>query len=280
MITNKTVLPNGLKIVTHEMTDRDSVAIGIWVNVGGRYEEDRIKGAAHFLEHIVFKGSKKFACEEIKQLIEGKGGTLNAFTAEEQTCFYAKIPSSHLDQTFDVLADMAFFPKINPKDMEKEKTVIIEEIKMYHDLPQYQVMDLLDSAVWPDHPLGKNLAGTVESVGGMSRADLAGFHRFYYGGSNAAIVASGKIKHAHLVSLIKRKLAGVKMAAPRGFARANNIQTAPRCRFIEKKIEQMHLAMGMLGYDNFQKERYALHLLSVILGGNMSSRLFVQVREK
>ncbi len=138
----KDKLSNNLRVVTHDVKDRDSIAIGFWVGVGGRFEEDRIKGAAHFLEHIVFKGSQKYSCEEIKEKIEGVGGALNAFTSEEQTCFYAKIPAKHVEQTFDVLADMVFFPKILPKDVKKESTVIVEEIKMYHDLPQYFVLEL------------------------------------------------------------------------------------------------------------------------------------------
>ena len=113
----KTILDNGLRIVTHDMKERDSLAIGIWVGVGGRYEQDRLKGAAHFLEHVVFKGSDRYSCEQIKELIEGKGGTLNAFTSEEQTCYYAKIPSQHLSRTFDVLADIVFFPELSSKDV-------------------------------------------------------------------------------------------------------------------------------------------------------------------
>src|SRR3989338_1233423 len=148
----QTTLAQDLRVVTNDMKERDSLSLGIWVGSGGRHEEDRVKGVAHFLEHIVFKGSKKFSCDEIKQKIEGIGGSLNAFTTEEQTCYYAKIPAKHLDKTFDVLADIVFYPSISSADVEKERGVIIEEIKMYRDLPQYYVLELLDQLMWTGQP--------------------------------------------------------------------------------------------------------------------------------
>lgn len=276
----KDVLPNNLRIVTHDVKDRDSISIGFWVGVGGRYEEDRIKGAAHFLEHIVFKGSQKFSCEAIKEKIEGVGGALNAFTSEEHTCFYAKIPAKHLEQTFDVLADMVFFPKILPKDVKKESTVIIEEIKMYHDLPQYFVLELLDQLLWPNHPLGKNLAGTTETVSGMTSQDLKGFHQHYYAPGNIVVAACGNLNHQKMVDLTKRKLGFLKKKGEWDFIKADHIPAKPGTRFFKKDIEQMHLALGMPGYDESHPDRYVLSMLSIILGGNMSSRLFVEVREK
>lgn len=276
----KDVLSNNLRVVTHDVKDRDSISIGFWVGVGGRYEEDRIKGAAHFLEHIVFKGSQKFSCEEIKEKIEGVGGALNAFTSEEQTCFYAKIPSKHLEQTFDVLADMVFFPKILPKDVKKESTVIVEEIKMYHDLPQYFVLELLDQLLWPNHPLGKSLAGTTETVSGITSQDLKGFHQHYYAPGNIVIAACGNLNHKKMVDLTKRKLGSIKKKGEWRFVKADHIQAKPGTRFFKKDIEQMHLALGMPGYADSHPDRYVLSMLSIILGGNMSSRLFVEVREK
>ena len=215
----KTALKNGLRVITHTIKDRDSIALGFWIGVGGRYEDDHIKGAAHFLEHIVFKGSQKYSCEEIKSLIEGIGGTLNAFTSEEQTCFYARIPSKHLKQTFDVLADMVSHPKIAIKDVDKEKTVIVEEIKMYHDLPQYFVLELLDALLWPGHPLGKNLAGTPESVMGMSDKDLKRFHQHFYAPGNIVVAACGNLTHEKIVALVKKKLGGLHPSSKIGIER-------------------------------------------------------------
>src|ERR1039458_3829680 len=190
-----TQLPNKIRIVTQEFKDRESTSIGVWVAAGGRYESQENKGGAHFLEHIAFKGSAKYSCDEIKQLVEGMGGNLNAFTAEEETCYYAKVPASHLKETFDVLADISFFPKIALKDLEKERTVILEEIKMYHDLPQYHVGELLEELLWPDHPLGQSLAGTSKSVGGMTVFHLRDFKKSHYVPADTVISACGSMKH-------------------------------------------------------------------------------------
>ncbi|MBP9853634.1 MAG: insulinase family protein [Candidatus Omnitrophica bacterium] len=273
-------LKNGLRIITQEMKDRGSVAIGIWVGVGGRYEQDRLRGATHFVEHIVFKGSQKNSCEQIKEKIEGVGGSLNAFTSEEQTCFYAKIPSQHLTQTLGVLTDMVFHPNIKKTDVVKEKTVIIEEIKMYHDLPQYFVMELLDGLLWPNHPLGKQLAGTMESVSGLTAKDLQKFHETYYFPGNVVISACGNLNHESFVNQIKKTLSSVKGNGEITFQPFNEVQSQPRTHFFKKDIEQMHLALGLPGYHEDHPDKYVLTLLSIILGGNMSSRLFVEVREK
>ncbi len=276
----KTVLSNGLRIITHDMKERDSITLGFWVGVGGRYEDDRLKGAAHFLEHIAFKGSRKYTCEQIKVLVEGVGGALNAFTSEEQTCFYAKIPSKHLKQTLDVLADIVIHPNIADKDVAKEKTVILEEIKMYRDMPQYIVFELLDELLWPGHPLGKNLTGTPETIHAMTPVDLSGFHKMYYVPGNMVIAASGKVGHQEIVRLAKDKMGGLPSREPCGYRKADNSQFRPRLKLFKKDIEQMHIAFGTIGVDENHRDKYALSLLSVILGGNMSSRLFVEIREK
>ncbi len=276
----KTTLPNGLRVVTHDMKDRDSIALGFWIGVGGRHEEDPLKGAAHFLEHIVFKGSKKYSCEEIKTSIEGVGGTLNAFTSEEQTCFYAKIPTKYLKKTFDVLADMVTRPNISDPDIVKEKTVVVEEIKMYRALPQYAVMELLDGLLWPGHPLGKNLAGTPETVTGLSQKDIEGFHKRHYVPSNIVVAACGNLNHKQIVAMAQERFGKIPKETQPSYIKADNSQSKPRINLFPKKIEQMHLALGMIGYDENHKDRHALNLLSVILGGNMSSRLFVEIREK
>ncbi|VAW18401.1 hypothetical protein MNBD_BACTEROID05-306, partial [hydrothermal vent metagenome] len=274
------ILKNGLKIVTKEIKNRDSIAIGFWAGVGGRYEEKRIKGAAHFLEHIVFKGSAKYSCEEIKEKIEGVGGSINAFTSDEQTCFYAKIPAKHIDRTFDVLADMVFHPTIKSADVNKEKGVITEEIKMYHDLPQYYVMELLDRLMWPKHPLGDSLAGSIETVDAMTFKDLKGFHKEYYGPQNIVLAVCGNVSHEKMVCLAKRKLNSLMATQPVTYKPAADLNGGAKVFFEKRDIEQMHLALGVRGFHENDKRRYTLNLLNVILGGNMSSRLFAQVREK
>ena len=275
-----TKLSNNIRVITRELKDRDSAAVGIWVGVGGRYEEDKNKGAAHFMEHMAFKGSQKYSCDEIKQLIEGVGGALNAFTSEEQTCYYSKVPVKFLPRAFDILADMAFFPKIDPADMEKERAVILEEIKMYHDLPQYYVIELLDGLLWPDHPLGKSLAGTAQSVGAMNRDDLKNFHQSFYVPGNIVVSGCGSLKHEVLVGLVQKKLAKIHGKKDRNYIKTTNGRLEPASRFYRKEIEQMHLAIGMRGYETNHKDLYVLAILNIILGGNMSSRLFNEVREK
>lgn len=275
-----TQLPNKIRIVTQEFKDRDSASIGVWLAAGGRYEAQENKGVAHFLEHMAFKGSAKYSCVEIKQLIEGVGGNLNAFTAEEETCYYAKVPSHHLKETFDVLADISFFPTLSHKDLEKERTVILEEIKMYHDLPQSYVGELLEELLWPDHPLGQSLAGTSKSVGGMTVGHLRDFKKSHYVPANTVITACGSIKHEELVGLVRGKLGKLTGPVSPFYIPARRNQEAPTVHLYHKQTEQMHLALGFLAYEINHKDYYVLALLSIILGGNMSSRLFNEVREK
>jgi predicted Zn-dependent peptidase len=275
-----TQLPNKIRIVTQEFKDRESASIGIWLAAGGRYESKENKGVAHFLEHMAFKGSAKYSCDEIKQLVEGVGGNLNAFTAEEETCYYAKVPANHLKATFDVLADISFFSRIAPKDLEKERTVILEEIKMYHDLPQYYVGELLEELLWPGHPLGQSLAGTSSSVGSMSIAHLRDFKSSYYAPANTVIAACGSMKHEELVAWVAAKLGKLTSPLALSYIPARRTQDKPAVHLYHKQTEQMHLALGYLSYETNHKDYYVLALLSIILGGNMSSRLFNEVREK
>ncbi len=276
----KSVLKNGLRIVTHEIKDRDSISLGVLAGVGGRHEDDLFKGAAHYLEHVVFKGTEKYSCDAIKETIEGVGGTLNAFTSEEQTCFYAKIPSKFLNRTFDVLADLVFSPLITRKDVERERGVILEEIKMYHDLPQYYVMELLEGLVWPDHPLGKSLAGTFESVEAMTQKQLKNFYERHYIPNNIVIAACGNIEHQDLVDLARKKTDKFPFAEKLETFPAPKHREEPGVVFCVKPIEQMHVALGMQGMSINDEGRYALGILNIIMGGNMSSRLFNEVREK
>jgi predicted Zn-dependent peptidase len=275
-----TTLPNKIRIVSREFKDRESASIGVWVAAGGRYENKLNKGVAHFMEHMAFKGSAQYSCEEVKQLVEGVGGNINAFTAEEETCYYAKVPQHHFKKTFDILADITFYPKLAPQDLEKERAVILEEIKMYHDLPQYYVTELLEELLWPDHPLGQSLAGTPESVGEMSVARVKDFQRFHYLPANTVISACGPIKHEELVKLVAAKLGKLKGPQGPSYIPARQTQDKPAAHLHVKATEQMHLALGYLAYETNHKDYYVLALLSIILGGNMSSRLFDEVREK
>jgi len=276
----KTTLPNGIRIVSYPIKNRSSVSLGFFVGAGARHESDSIAGAAHFLEHIVFKGSKKYTCDEIKNRVEGIGGMLNAFTGDEETCYYAKIPSKFFEQTFETFADMVYHPKIATSDMAKEKTVIVEEIKMYRDLPQFHVTEILDELMWPNHPLGRSLAGTPQSVGRMTQKNLRTFHEEHYSGRNTVIALCGNISHTDAVRLAKTYLKNLKLLQRSSSLRAEVTQDEPRVKVLKKQSEQTHLAIGFPTYHHDHPLRYAMSLLNIILGGNMSSRLFVEIREK
>ena len=276
----KSLIANDLRVISNELKGRESVAIGIWAGVGGRFEDASTKGAAHFLEHILFRGSLKYSCNDIKGSIEGVGGTLNAFTGEEQTCYYAKVPTKHFQSTLDILSDMVFFPLIQKNDLERERSIILEEIKMYKDLPQYYVLELLDGLVWPDHPLGQSLAGTVDTVGTMTQAGLRKFHRQYYAPDNVVVTICGNFVHDEAVEFLSDKLGNFRaLERPEALA-FKAAQTKPRVKFHRKQTEQMHVALGFPSLCADHQDIYALAILNIILGGNMSSRLFDEVREK
>ncbi len=279
-MVQKEILKNKIRLVTHSMKERGSVSVGLWIGTGGRFENDRNKGAAHYLEHMLFKGSQKYSCAQIKEKIEGIGGSLNAFTDQEMTCYYAKVPSKFTSSTFDVLGDMVSNPLLTRKNTDKERGVILEEIKMYHDLPQYFVMELLDELMWPNHPLGKNLAGTMESIRGMSCEDLRSFHRKYYSPENIVVAAAGDLDYAGFASLVHKKMFRKRAKSKINPYPAKNSQKMTKVKFVKKPIEQMHLVLGAFGISQSDPRRRTLSLLSVLLGGNMSSRLFNEVREK
>jgi predicted Zn-dependent peptidase len=276
----KSTLTNNLRVISNELSDRESVAIGIWVGVGGRYEDEPMRGAAHFLEHILFRGSLKYSCNDIKGMVEGVGGSLNAFTGEEHTCYYAKVPSKHFESTLDILSDMVFFPLIQKNDMERERTIILEEIKMYRDRPQYYVLELLDTLVWPDHPLGRSLAGTPESVSNMGQTALRGFHKQYYSPNNVVVSVCGNFSHEGVVEYLEEKLGNFRGQEKDAFLPYKSGQKKPRVNFFKKDTEQVHLALGFPSLKVDHPDVFALSVLNIILGGNMSSRLFDELREK
>jgi len=279
-VYKKFKLKNGLKVVTHPMPGMQSVALGIWIKVGGRYESTRIKGISHFIEHMLFKGSKSFSCSKIKESIEGVGGALNGFTSEEATCYLVKIPHQHMELALNILSDMVKNPLFSPIDLEKERTVILEEIKMYKDLPHSYVHELLDGLLWPEQPLGESILGTADSVCGLKREDLIDFKAKNYIPKNIVISAAGLLDHRKLFRMIEDIFPSCSPAAPGGFEQAKENQRAPQMKLFNKDTEQTHLALGFRAFERAHPLRHALALLNIITGGNMSSRLFNEVREK
>ena len=263
------------------MSKAYSVSIGVWLKVGSRYEKENVSGISHFLEHLLFKGSKKYDKDEIKRQIEGKGGLLNGFTSEELTCYLVKVPNKIAYPAFKILLDMTLNPSLKQEDIQKERTVIIEEIKMYNDLPQHMVHELLDKTMWPGHPLGRNITGTAESVSSISRGDLVSFKSKYYRPENMVIVFTGDIKHTDCLNFIHKGLSSSKVVEQDYcFDKFISEQKEAKVETLIKEIEQTRLAIGFQAYNRFHPKRFILTLISIILGGNMSSRLFNEIREK
>jgi len=272
-------LPNGTRVITVPM-DRDSVGVAIWIQTGGRFESKKLSGISHYLEHMLFKGTRKRNTRQIKEEIEGVGGVLNAFTSEEVTCYFAKLLKGHFPRALDVLSDMVNNSTIPPEELRKERTVILEEIKMYKDLPSQYVHELMSELLWPDQPLGRSVAGTIETVSGMSRKDLMGYKKRYYHPKNILISVAGPIHHKDVMAMVRERFAQKTSNAKSKFQRAAASRKGPQTQFMEKQTEQTHLVIGLHGLSRFDKRRYSLGLMNVILGVNMSSRLFEEVREK
>ncbi len=276
----KTILDNGLTVATRYMPERVSVSLGIWIKAGGRYEDKNINGISHFLEHLLFKGTKKRTCEEIKQSIEGIGGSLNGFTTEEFTCYLAKVPGKYLACALDVLWDMVLNANLTPGDIETERRVILEEIKMYKDLPSHFVLELLMKLLWPSQPLGMNIAGEAASIRAMNRNQLVSYKQRFYQFNNIVVIACGNLRHNQVLQACRGKLSLSGQTKIDKFVPAQSQKSGPQLKFQVKDTEQTHLALGVYGLPKTHPERFGLGLLHIILGANMSSRLFREVREE
>lgn len=263
-----------------EMPHVESVSVGIWLGVGGRYEPARIGGVSHFIEHVLFKGTRRRTAREISEAVEGVGGYLNAFTAEEMTCYFAKASATHFPVLADVLVDMVARATFSKVEIERERGVITEEIRMYDDQPGQLAQERLNMLLWPNHPLGRPLAGTLQSVEKMSRADLLDhLHRHYHRG-NLWVTVAGKVKQEDVARLFKKLLQQVPSGNRTVPKPVHEIQSRPIVAVYKKPIEQSHLALGLRGVSRHSPRRFAVKLLNVILGENMSSRLFQSVRER
>jgi predicted Zn-dependent peptidase len=262
------------------MAGMRSAAVGIWIKVGGRFESGANKGISHFIEHLLFKGSKKYSCRKIKEAVEGVGGSLNGFTSEELTCYLIKAPERYLKLALDILSDMVINPIFAPQEIEKERTVILEEIKMYKDLPQSHVHELLDELLWPHQPLGESIAGSQESVKNITRQDLLDFRRGHYTAPNIVVSAAGRFIPEELTVAVKKNFSKLPQKNRNTFVPAKEAQRKPQLHILDKQTEQSHLALGFHSFRRGHSLKHALALLHIILGANMSSRLFNEVREK
>ena len=274
----KETLPNGVRIISEEIPHVRSVSIGLWVGVGSRDEAPEINGMAHFIEHMMFKGTEKRSAKQIAEALDDVGGQLNAFTSKEYTCYYAKVLDEHLDVAVDLLADMFFNSQFQSEELDKEKNVIIEEIKMYEDAPDELVHDLFASTIWHDHALGRPIIGNQEVVNGITRDQMVDFYRQFYVPGSLVIAVAGNIKHEALVERLAPMFSGFQ-----GQARPRNYQSpvARACTLGKQKdTEQVHLCLGTTGLPLDHEKTYTLHVLNSILGGGISSRLFQEIREE
>lgn len=275
----KETLGNGLTLVTEAMPHVRSVAIGVWLKRGSRHETEIQSGISHFIEHMVFKGTKTRSAERIAAEVDSIGGHMDAFTAKEYASFHLKVLDRHLPLAVDILSDIVLNPLFDAVEMAKEKKVIFEEINMVEDTPDDLVMENFTQAFWPDHPLGRPILGTKRSVGTFTRADLAKFfHKVYHPG-NIVIAAAGHLDHRRTLEVIRDRFG----ALARGTATRNGPPPKPAARVVsrsKKELEQVHLCLGRPAYAQGHPRRYAAYILNTILGGSMSSRLFQNVREK
>jgi predicted Zn-dependent peptidase len=276
----QTVLPNGIRVATCPAPHVSSAAMGVWVGIGGRHEPERLCGVSHFIEHLLFKGTRTRSARDISQAIEGRGGYFNAFTQEEFTCYYARVGFDHAWRVLDILADMYRHPRFDPEDIEKERGVILEEMMMYKDRPDQLVQDMLTESLWPGHPLGRPLVGLEKTLRAMRRSHLLDFKRRRYVPANTILTFAGRVEHETCVRQTAARLGGMARApapvfrpAPRGPARG-------RIALRKKTLEQTQLALGFRLFGRHDPRRYPLKVLNVILGENMSSRLFQVIREK
>lgn len=268
--------------MTAELPDRPSVTLAALFRVGSRYESDAMAGVSHFLEHMFFKGSARYgSAKEIAEAIEGVGGVLNAGTEKELTMYWVRVPRTKAPLAVDVLGDMLFAPLLDPVELEKERLVVLEEIRMYQDSPQDHVHSLFEQITWPNHPLGRDVAGTEASVRGLTRENLLDYLDRHYLLRNLVITVAGPLSHREAIELIEPHLkARGNGAAPPAFLPSVANGQKPRVLLRPKKTEQAHLCLGVHAPSYMDKDRYIIDILNTVLGEGMSSRLFLEVRER
>jgi len=273
------VLPSGLTVLTEEMPHIRSVSIGIWIKTGSRHENPEWNGISHFVEHMVFKGTKTRNAEQIAREVDSVGGNMDAFTAKECICFDVKVLDEHSPTALDILSDLVLNPVFAMEEIKRERGVIMEEIKMDEDNPDYLVHEIFTQNFWKDHPLGKPILGTKETVKKFEQSTLLDYYRRFFIPNNMIISVAGNVKHDRFVELVKQKF-GHLVSGPNGF-KQEPPKTQARINMRNKKaLEQVQLCIGVPSLPIGHEDRFASYILNTLLGGGMSSRLFQSVREK
>jgi predicted Zn-dependent peptidase len=282
---SRTEYDSGLRVVTERMPGVRSVALGVWVLAGSRDEPPPISGSSHFLEHLLFKGTRTRSARDIAEAFDAVGGDVNAFTAKEYTCFYSRVRDRDLPMAVEHLADMLQNSVIRAADVDGERQVILEEINMHEDTPDELIHDIFNEILWPDHPLGRPILGTVGSIQAATRDQIKRYYRRYYAPRNFVCVAAGNVRHDRLLELIEANMdAGTVRSEGPSSWKLREIGIAPppsgRTDVRRRKTEQAHICLGTNGLSRSDPDRFALGIVNNALGGGMSSRLFQEVREK
>jgi len=271
-------LDSGERVISEKVASVRSVSIGFWIGAGSRDEKDDRAGVSHFIEHLLFKGSRSYDAQQIAETFDAMGAELNAATSREHTVVYSRVPDKHVDEAVRVMTDMVFAPAFGELDQERE--VVLEEIAMYEDAPQDLVHDLFSQAVFGTHALGRPVIGTADVISAISRRAIAGYHRSMYTGPNIVVSAAGNITHEKFVALLEQFHPRTTGSGSAPMRRPLVRTPAPGLRFQRKDTEQYHLCLGAPGISRSDRRRFAASLLDSILGGSASSRLFQEIREK
>ncbi|MEE8537521.1 MAG: pitrilysin family protein [Acidobacteriota bacterium] len=275
----KAVLDNGLTVLTERMPNLRSISLGIWLKKGSRHEIGQENGISHFIEHLLFKGTQRRTGQEIAKAIDSIGGQIDAFTSKEYTCFYGKVLDEHLGVVLDLLSDIVLNPRFDPEDIEKERKVIFEEIRMVEDTPDERVYDLFSETFWRGHPLGLPIQGTLESVGGLTPRHLRDFFRSSYQPARMLISVAGNLDHQEATDQIRKAFDPLKNGTP-------DVPTQPPQEIADvtlqdkDSLEQVHLCLGVKAFPHSSEDRFPGYVLNTLLGGTMSSRLFQIIREE
>ena len=276
----KTTLDNGLRIISNSMPHTRSAAIAVFIGTGSRYERDDAAGVSHFIEHLCFKGTERRPTPQmISETVEGTGGVLNGSTDQEITTLWAKVARPHLSETMDLLVDMLRNSRFDPEDVEKERQVILEELSMVKDSPQQWADVLIDQLVWPEHPLGRDIGGTRESVSNLTRQEIRDYQESQHTPGNTLVTVAGNVEHGEIVDALSQTLSDWKPNTPKSWIPVADGQVEPRLEIEYRKTEQVHLCVALRGLSVRDPDRHALNLLNIILGEGMSSRLFIELRE-
>lgn len=257
-----------------------SVTFGLWAGVGGRHEPKRVSGISHFIEHMLFKGTRRRTARQIGQEVESVGGYLNATTTHDHTVYYGAAPADQFRRLTSVLCDMYLEPRFSELDIKKERSVIAEEILMYQDEPSELVQEMLWEDLWPGHGLGRPLTGTIQSIAEIRKDDFLKFRADHYHGANTVVSAAGCVRHEDVVARVEALLGSLPAGRRNSGRRAPVLPERPRVHIDERDTQQTHVAFGVPACDLYDEDRFAVSLLNIILAGNMSSRLFQELRER